>query len=76
VDVKKSLLTVDVKVSDFEEVKALLLKQQEEIEDLKSALASIQHYAADKKSLYMDRVYEYARRARHGEKLKKYEGKK
>jgi hypothetical protein len=35
---KKTLLTVDVKVSDFEEFKALLLKQQEEIEFLRKEL--------------------------------------
>jgi hypothetical protein len=31
----KTLLTVDVKVSDFEEIKTIFLKQQEEIKVLK-----------------------------------------
>jgi hypothetical protein len=54
-------------------MKEKIVDQQKEIEDYKSALESIQHYTVDKKCAYCHQVYEYARRARHGEKLKKYE---
>jgi hypothetical protein len=35
---KKTILTVDIKVSDFDEVKEILLKQQEKIERYEKAL--------------------------------------